>query len=758
MRLQTKISLTVLPLAAISIIFMGVWSVIAVKESIGDTFQQLMVQELEDFVDHTVQRYYTVLKKNQLDTIDSFVKNYQEKVYDHAKEFHFIESGNLVIMNTSGQVLKQAAHKKKLNSREYRAIAKEIAENESNYQIGHITTPLMDQIYVGYFFEPWDWILIYAISHDVIHAAQNKVKNKAIALGAVCLILMSVLIGIAFRFFFVRPVKYLQKTAQMIAEFKDIAHINIHSKDEIGALARSMESMASSIKTYKAKQDNWQLFLESEIKRNTTNLKKTNKALGNEIDIKKAIEANLRQSEERFKAIFESTTDCIIVWDKQYNYLYANQAAIDHVGVKRENVIGKNIREGLGHLPQFMRLWMNRVDDIFNTGESVRVEDSIVVGDKIVYSESVLSPILDPKGNIFAVGVVYRDVTKRKFMEQRISETLDLNQKIIFASSLGILVYDNNGNCLLTNDAACEIVGATQEQVLAQNFNLIPSWKKSGLTKTANAVVNDGTPRQFEMKSLSSFKKAVWLDIRLTQFMLTGKSHLLLILDDVLERKQLEEQIKSSLKEKEILLKEIHHRVKNNLQVVSSILKMQSNKIDDKQSIEVFKESQDRITSMALVHEQLYRSDNLAAIDFGDYIKELTHSLQYSFGNNRIHINIEISDLFLGVDTAIPCGLIINELITNAFKYAFLPDEKGEIFISFCLTEENKANLVVKDTGKGMPKDFDLEETKTLGMKLVYNLITHQLDGDIRIISGPGTTFEISFPYSDQKEKQRIST
>jgi two-component sensor histidine kinase/PAS domain-containing protein len=638
MRLQTKIALTVLPLTAIAIIFMGVWSVITVRDSMEKTFQQLMVQELESFVDHNIRAYYDILKKNQLDTIDSFVKTYQKKVYDDTYKLHFIESGNLIIMSRSGDLYKQTADGKKFDSQVYQNIAMKITKDEMEYQIGHMDTPQLNQIYAGYFFKPWDWVIIYTVSHDIIHEAQNKIGNTAIAVGTGCLILISVLMAFVFRSFFVRPVKYLQETAQMIAEFKDVSHINIHSKDELDALARSMESMALSIKTYREKQENWQIFLESEIKRNTADLKKTNTTLENEIDTRKTIESDLRQSEER------------------------------------------------------------------------------------------------------------------------ISEALDLNQKIIFASSLGILVYKKDGNCLLTNTASCKIVGATQEQVLAQNFNLTPSWKKTGLTEIANATLMDGIPRQFEMEAISSFNTPVLLDIRLTQFMLTGEPHLLMILDDILERKLLEEQIQSSLSEKEILLKEIHHRVKNNLQVVSSILKMQSKQVNDELSIKIFKESQDRITSMALVHEQLYRSDNLAAINFGDYIKELIHSLQYSFGSsiNRIHINIETQDQFLGVDTAIPCGLVINELITNAYKYAFLPDEKGEISISFCLTEENKANLVVKDTGKGMPKDFDIEETKTLGMKLVYNLITHQLDGDIRVVSGPGTTIEISFPYSDKKEKQRI--
>jgi PAS domain S-box-containing protein len=141
-----------------------------------------------------------------------------------------------------------------------------------------------------------------------------------------------------------------------------------------------------------------------------------------DVTAKRRVQGALRESEERFRAVFESSSDCILVWDRQYNYLYANQAAIDHVGMTRDKVIGKNIRDGLGHLPNFMHLWMDRVDRAFATGESFRVEDAVPVGDRLVHSESQVSPIRDATGQVFAVGVVYRDVTERKQAEEALRE------------------------------------------------------------------------------------------------------------------------------------------------------------------------------------------------------------------------------------------------------------------------------------------------------------------------------------------------
>lgn len=259
---------------------------------------------------------------------------------------------------------------------------------------------------------------------------------------------------------------------------------------------------------------------------------------------KKQAEDALRLSEERFRSIFESATDSILVWDKDYNYLYANQAAIEHVGATRDKLIGKNIRDGLAHLPELMRLWMERVDRVFDSGQPMRVEDAVEVGTKFVYSESVLSPIKDTSGNMFAVGVLYRDVTERKKMERRIAEALDLNQKIISASSLGIAAYHSNGQCVFANESAARIVGATEEQLLQQNFNRIGSWKDSSLLKAAREVLADGYEKRLEIHTVSSFEKDIWLDCKLTVFTTAGDSHLLLIFDDITDRKEMENRLR----------------------------------------------------------------------------------------------------------------------------------------------------------------------------------------------------------------------
>jgi PAS domain S-box-containing protein len=228
-------------------------------------------------------------------------------------------------------------------------------------------------------------------------------------------------------------------------------------------------------------------------------------------------------------------------------------------------------------------------------------------------------------------------------------------------------------------------------------------------------------------------------------------------LTDITERKQAEEQIRASLREKEVLLKEIHHRVKNNLQIISSLLKLQSRNISDPHTLDMFRESQNRIKSMALIHEKLYQSKDLAVIDFAEYIKNLTVHLFRSYAVNpeAVRLRVDVQNVLLGIDTAIPCGLIINELVSNSLKYAFPPGTTGEVRIVLRPTGENRYLLIVADTGIGIPADFDLRRATSLGLRLVHTLI-EQIGGMLEIRNSGGTEFRITF--SESKFKERSET
>lgn len=213
---------------------------------------------------------------------------------------------------------------------------------------------------------------------------------------------------------------------------------------------------------------------------------------------------------------------------------------------------------------------------------------------------------------------------------------------------------------------------------------------------------------------------------------------------EIVERAHAEAKIKASLKEKEILLQEIHHRVKNNLQVISSLLNLQSQGIQDKKILEVFQESQNRIRSMALIHEKLYRSSDLARVDFAEYIRNLASFLIRSYRSRAVQLDLQASDIYLSIDNAVPCGLIVNELISNALKHAFVDGREGEICVAMQQLADQRVKLIVRDNGVGLPKDVDYMNTGSLGLQLVTMLV-QQLEGILEIRNNAGAEFEIRF-------------
>ena len=226
------------------------------------------------------------------------------------------------------------------------------------------------------------------------------------------------------------------------------------------------------------------------------------------------------------------------------------------------------------------------------------------------------------------------------------------------------------------------------------------------------------------------------------------------IAQDLTARKQLEEQLRRSLGEKELLLREVHHRVKNNLQVISSLLDLQASQLEDDESRLIYEDSQSRIRSMALIHQQLYNATELDRIDFGAYLETLAASLFTSFGGGRHEVDLraEVAPARLAIDQALACGLIINELVTNALKHAFTPDRRGELVIRFA-TLDGTHRLEVADNGRGMDAEAAAAATGSLGMSLVGAFV-EQLHGEMTIINEAGTTFRVDFPAEEDNGQE----
>lgn len=355
-----------------------------------------------------------------------------------------------------------------------------------------------------------------------------------------------------------------------------------------------------------------------------------------------------------------------------------------------------------------------------------------------------LNPVETEHDGTFVLAAIV-DITDRKHAEEMILLAVD-------ASPNGMVMTDQQGKIILVNSTAEALFGYKREEMLGQSIEILipvshrahhPVLRSEYLKNPSTRAMGHGRDLYGLHKSGKEFPVEVGLNpIQTPRGMMVLASVI-----DITERKQQEELLKSALKEKELLLAEIHHRVKNNLQIIDSLLGMQSEKLPDETAVSVFKESQNRVKSMALIHQILYESLDFSRIDFSSFIQLLTDNLSISYALNaeKIGITIDADQVHLPIDISIPLALILNELCTNAMKYAFTENRRGQIKI--CLKQQTAEQLLVSvsDNGVGIPDDLDIENTTSLGLQLVQ-LLSEQISAELTIHRKKPTCFTLKVP------------
>lgn len=324
--------------------------------------------------------------------------------------------------------------------------------------------------------------------------------------------------------------------------------------------------------------------------------------------------------------------------------------------------------------------------------------------------------------------------------------------KILDLADDAIISIDRDQHIVLFNQGAERIFGYTFEEVVGRSLEILLPLKHVAIHSRhihdfADAKVT--ARRMGERSEIRGRRKdgtEFPAEASISKVAVEGGIMFTVILRDVTDRVAAEELIRNSLREKEALLKEIHHRVKNNLQVVSSLLGLQSRAVAEQSMRRMFQESQNRIHSMALLHESLYQSNNLSRIDFPEYIRQLAAHLFHSYGvpPDRIHLRTDLDKLYLNLDAAVPCGLIINELISNSLKYAFPDGRTGEVRVELREQPGHMARLIVADNGVGLRSDVDWETARSLGLRLVRTL-ADQLGAKLEVQSRQGTEIHLIF-------------
>jgi PAS domain S-box-containing protein len=372
-----------------------------------------------------------------------------------------------------------------------------------------------------------------------------------------------------------------------------------------------------------------------------------------------------------------------------------------------------------------------------------------------------LNLVRDEQGNPLEIIGYWIDITDRKQIEEKLQETTSRLTSLISNLQLGVLVKDEYNKVALVNQSFCEIfkIKNCSQRLIGKEWGNIGE-------EFSTLFDNPIKISQQHQEILANKKIVTNQEIRLADGRILEQNYVPIFIDsidrghlwmyrDISDRKQAESRLVTSLQEKEVLLKEIHHRVKNNLLVVSNLLEFQADYVSDPSLIKVLEDSRNRIYSMALIHEKLYRSMTLDTINFGEYLDDLVQNLfeSYNLEENRVTFDLDIEPVLLNIETAHPCGLIVNELLSNTLKHAFPEGRQGNVKIIMHQQDDDQIMVKVADNGIGFPENLDFRQVDSLGMELVCTL-TEQLEGEITLLRDHGTTFELRF--SELNYRQRV--
>ncbi|HMB97136.1 MAG TPA: PAS domain S-box protein [Balneolaceae bacterium] len=445
----------------------------------------------------------------------------------------------------------------------------------------------------------------------------------------------------------------------------------------------------------------------------------------------------------------------MIEWDKNFNVRDWSDKAKEIFGWEFEEVRGKNLFD-IGLLPAKNREFVEKqLSDFITKGKnyfSTESENKTKDG-KTIYCNWHNAAIYDLDRNLISIYSLVEDITDKRVAEQKLKESIE-SYKVLFNSIQDAMyILDEDGRFLEVNQGAERMYGYPREKFIGStpDFLAAPGKVDMNLTYRRMEDALNGGVQQFEWWGRKKNGEIFPKELQLNPGKYFGKPVVIAIARDITERKKAEQKIKESLKEKEILLAEIHHRVKNNLAVITGLLELQVQNTDNDEAKTVLRDSQLRINSMALIHEKLYESDNLSLIQFGKYIGELIDVIADSHITKEkpIEIDIESDPIEFTITQAIPCGLLMNEIVTNALKHAFEGRKSGKIVISL-KKEGDVIQLVISDNGVGLPDNFEEMKVKSLGMTLIYTLAS-QLNADMNIESGEGTVYRLTFEVQEAK-------
>jgi PAS domain S-box-containing protein len=466
--------------------------------------------------------------------------------------------------------------------------------------------------------------------------------------------------------------------------------------------------------------------------------------LRKEISRRKEAERRLRLSEEMFAKAFHLSPDAVNI-NRLVDgvYLDINAGFTRTTGYTREDVIGRS------SLPGDLGLWVRGEDrdrlvaGLRERGEVEGLEAEFRMKDGRVRTGLMSARIMELEGEPCILSVT-RDISDRKKAEGELRDSEERYRHLIETMPDGVYRSTHEGKFLEVNPAMVKILGyGSKEELMAIH---IPSQLYFAASDRESAALEEQLEEMAVFRLRKKDGSEVWVEDH-GRHVLDADGNVLYhegILRDVTERTRAQEAIVRSLREKEVLLKEIHHRVKNNLQVVSSLLSMQSAEMPEGPARLALKESQSRVRSMALVHEKLYGTSDFSRVDLLAYSESLANQMARSWHHAGVEISVRGESVQVGIDNAVPCGLILNELLSNALKHAFTGRDSGTVVVTVRRPDQEHVEMSVRDDGVGFPAEKELYQMVSMGMTLVVNLVD-QISGKITLVRENGTTFTVTF-------------
>ncbi|HWQ19139.1 MAG TPA: PAS domain S-box protein [Methanotrichaceae archaeon] len=477
-----------------------------------------------------------------------------------------------------------------------------------------------------------------------------------------------------------------------------------------------------------------------------------------DITERKRAERTLQEQLNLLQQLIDAIPSPIFYKDTRGVTQGCNKAFETLIGLSKDKIVGQNV---YGLYPKDLADIYYETDNKLFQNPGVQVYETAIAhadGSRrdVMFSKATY---FDTEGHLAGLVGVILDITVRKHMENALRESQRRLADIINFLPDSTFVIDKEGKVIAWNHAIAALTGIKAEEMLGKGnyehslpfygqrrpilIDLVLRPQEEVEQEYSNLKREDGAlVGEAYMPMLGGGNVYLW---GVASALYDSQGNIVGAIEsikDITERNRSEEILKASLQEKEVLLKEIHHRVKNNLQIVSSLLSLESRKIQDKETADAFRDSQNRIKSMALVHEKLYRSEDLSKVYLNEYINKLTRDLILSFeSGKKVKFYPDLEEVFLGIDKAIPFGLILNELITNSLEHAFPAGKPGEIYVGLN-SDGHRLTLTVRDNGVGIPADLDINNPRSMGLTLVQSLVK-QLKGTLEVNSNGGTEFKV---------------